>query len=271
MSITNRVINYLKERRQKVLNGGINCIPSPFVRFRRDFVGVEQGKYYLVSGLAKSAKTQLTSYLFLYNSILYSYRNPDKLKLTIFYYPLEETAEAITLRFMSFLLYTLSHGKVRKSSMDLKSTNENNVLDEECLNLLESEEYQKLLNYFEETVTFLPDRNPTGIYKTIKRYADNNGRTINKTIKIKNKETGVEEEQSVFDYYIPDNPNEYVLIIVDHVSLLESERGLDLRQTINKLSEYMILVRNRYNYTPVLIQQQSVNLHNFIFLLIFAL
>ena len=50
-SLINRVLNGLEERRQKVINGGINSIPSPFIRFSEDFVGVEQGKYYVVTGL----------------------------------------------------------------------------------------------------------------------------------------------------------------------------------------------------------------------------
>lgn len=50
-SLINRVLNGLEERRKKVINGGINSIPSPFIRFSEDFLGVEQGKYYVVTGL----------------------------------------------------------------------------------------------------------------------------------------------------------------------------------------------------------------------------
>lgn len=50
-SLINRVLNGLEERRKKIINGGINSIPSPFIRFSEDFLGVEQGKYYVVTGL----------------------------------------------------------------------------------------------------------------------------------------------------------------------------------------------------------------------------
>ena len=49
-----RIINTLKERRERILNGEVNCIPSSFTRFRDDFVGVEQGKYYLISAGTKA-------------------------------------------------------------------------------------------------------------------------------------------------------------------------------------------------------------------------
>ena len=39
-----RIISNLEERRERILNGEVNCIPSSFTRFRDDFVGVEQGK-----------------------------------------------------------------------------------------------------------------------------------------------------------------------------------------------------------------------------------
>ena len=54
MGLITRVLDNLEDRRQKVLNGGINCIPSPFVSFRRDFPGIEQAKYYVVTGASKS-------------------------------------------------------------------------------------------------------------------------------------------------------------------------------------------------------------------------
>lgn len=262
MSIVNRVIDNLQKRRENVLNGNVNCIPSPFTTFRDDFVGIEQGKYYLVSAHQKSGKTQITSYLFIYTPILYAYKHRKQLRLKIFYYPLEESKEEIVLRFMSFLLYTLSNHTIRVAPVDLKSTNENKVLDEGILNILRSDEYQDILKFFEECVDFREATNPTGVWKDLNEYAKNKGTIHKKKITYKSKDTGEEVTKEVFDYYTPDNPNEYVMIIWDHVSLTSLERGLDLRQTIMKLSEYMVNLRNMYNYIPVIIQQQSDETQN---------
>ena len=54
MNLIDRVLTNLDERRQGILHGRINCIPSPFKSFRKDFPGIEQGKYYLISGGSKS-------------------------------------------------------------------------------------------------------------------------------------------------------------------------------------------------------------------------
>lgn len=262
MNLIDRILDNLDDRRKRILEGDINCIPSPFRRLSNSFPGIERDKYYLVSGATKSAKTQITNYLFVYTPIMYAYEHPDQLRVKIFYFPLEETPENITLRFMSYLLYTMSGMQIRVSTMDLKSTNADKILDESILNILKSEEYQNILKFYEENVLFMSDRNPTGIYKTMKEYAENNGTIHRKTINITNKETGNTEEKEVFDYYEPHDKKEYVIVITDHVSLLNQERGMSLRETINKYSEYMMIARNNYHYIPVCVQQQSVETSN---------
>ena len=266
MSLVERVIDGLEERRERIINGDINCIPFTFNKLRSILPGIEQAKYYLISGNTKSGKSQIANYMFLFTPILYAFENPTKVNVKIFYFPLEETPENITLRFMSFLLYTLSNNKIRVAPIDLKSTNADKIVDEEILELLRSGKYQEILKFYEEHVLFLSERNPTGIYKTVKKYAVEHGTEHFKTITINKKDKegntiGTMEVQA-FDYYEPNDPNEYVLILTDHASLLETEKGLTLRETINKYSEYMIMFRNRYSYIPVLIQQQSTETSN---------
>ena len=133
MSLIDRVLNTLETRRENILKGNINCIPSPFNRLSNSFPGIERDKYYLISGATKSAKTQITNYLFVYTPIMYAFKNREQVNVKIFYFPLEETPENITLRFMSYLLYTLSKGAIRISPIDLKSTKADNIVNEKIL------------------------------------------------------------------------------------------------------------------------------------------
>ena len=258
MSLIQRVLNNLETRRQRVLNGNINCIPSPLRNFRKDFPGIEQGKMYLVTGGSKSGKSQLTSYLFLYAPILYAYYHPEQVRVQIFYFPLEETPEKITIRFMCHLLYVLSGKKIRIPPLTLQSISKENMVDGDILKLLNSLEYRSILDFFEDHVHFISDRNPTGCYKTVHRYALEAGTVHKKFITIENKETGVKQQKEVFDFYEPKDPDEYVIIVYDHISLTELERGMNLKQCIDKLTEYMMVFRNHYNYTPVIVQQQNI-------------
>jgi hypothetical protein len=202
------------------------------------------------------AKTQFTSFVFLYHTLLYSFNNPDKCKVKIFYYNLEESAEDIMLRFMGYLLYVLSNKQVRISGTNLKSTKANHPVSQDVLNLLRTPQYQALLKHFEDNVIFSDSCNPSGVYKECKKYAEDNGTVHSRQIHKKD-ELGNPVTIDVFDYYTPNDPDEYKIIFVDHISLLHQERGMSLKQTIDKLSEYCVILRNRYNFTPVVIQQQA--------------
>lgn len=254
-NLIERTLLTIEEKRRRILDGDINCIPSPFECFSNDFVGIQQGKYYLLSAHQKCGKTQLASYMFLFSPLLYAYRHPEQLSLKIFYYPLEETKERITLRFMSHLLYTLSNFKIQISSEELLSVK--HALGSEIINTLKSEEYQNILEFFNECIDFRESTNPTGCYKDLRKYAEANGKIHKKKVTYTDKVTGELITQEVFDYYEPYNPKEYVIIIYDHLSLITQEQGMDLRQSMNKLSEYMVYLRNTFNYIPVVIHQQS--------------
>lgn len=256
MSLKERVLSNLKKRKEKLLRGGINSIPSPFLRFSDDFIGIEQGSYHVITSTTKGAKTQFASFVYVFSSLLYAYNNPDKVRLKIFYYPLEETPEDIMTRFMSYLLYTLSNKTIRIAPVDLKSTKNHKPVDDEVLNLLNTEEYSKIIQFFEDTVIFSASTNPTGVYTECKRYAEEHGTVYKKKQKVKN-DFGQTIEVDAFDHYELSDPDEYRLIFYDHVSLTSTERNMTLKQSIDKLSEYFVILRNRYKFSPVVIQQQA--------------
>lgn len=161
-TLIERVTDSINRRRNKILSGGVNSIPSPFVRFRGDFLGIEQSKYYLITAGTKASKTQFTSYTFLYTPLLYAYKNPDKIRLKIFYYALEETPEDVMRRFMSHLIYKMSRGTIEVSPEDLMSSRNDKPLSKEILDFMEREDFQKILKFFEESIFFSTSTNPTG-------------------------------------------------------------------------------------------------------------
>ena len=256
MSLKERVLTNLRKRKEKIINGGINSIPSPFVRFSDDFIGIEQSSYYVVTSSTKGSKTQFSSFVFVFNTLLYAYHNPEKVRVKIFYYPLEETPEDIMTRFMSYLLYILSGKQIRVSPTELKSTKNSNPVDDSILDLLNTEEYSKIIQFFEDNVIFSSSTNPTGVYTECRRYAEEHGTVYKRKQKIKN-DLGETVEIEAFDHYEQSDPDEYRIIFYDHISLTSTERGLTLKQSIDKLSEYFVLLRNRYKFSPVVIQQQS--------------
>lgn len=257
MSLVQRTMENLVRRREKVLNGGINSIPPPFKRFSNDFIGLEPAKMYVVTAATKVGKTTFASYLFIYNSLLFAYNNPDKVRFKVFYIPREETPEDVLHRFMCFILYKLSKGKVIIDRNDLKSS-KNVALDEKVLELLNSEEYKNILDFFEENVMFYPSVNPSGVWKEMIKYAEDHGKVYKRKIETKD-EFGFEKEIEVFDHYVPDDDNEIRLIFDDHVSLTPLERNFTLKQAIDKLGEYYVLLRNMYGYSICEVHQQNTS------------
>lgn len=160
-SLRGRVLANLQERRNRILNGQLNCIPSPFRRFSEDFIGIEQACYYTVTSFTKGGKSQFTSFTFIYKPLMFCYMTQADISIKILYFPLEETPERIMQRFISWLLFDFSKGEIRISPRDLRSTT--SAVSQEILDLINSPEIQDILAYFEEHVIFPEEAaNPTG-------------------------------------------------------------------------------------------------------------
>lgn len=258
MSLREKVIQNFRDRRQKLLDGGVNSIPSPFVRFSNDFIGIEQGTYYLVTSYTKGGKSQFVSYL-LYRALMFCYNLKADIKLTILYFALEETPERVLTRFISWLLYDYTDHKVHISPSDLRSSKNDKPVPEEVLDILESDDVKDMIDYFEQHIVFSQESNPTGIYKFCRKYAEEHGRVLTRPAKYKD-EYGRLQDTEVFDHYVPDNPDEYVIPVIDTINIIETERGFNKKQSIDKLSEYLAkYLRNRYGQSPIVIQQQNTD------------
>ena len=256
ISLYDKTLHEIEDKRQRIIDGGVNCIPSPFKRFSNDFCGIEQDTYYCVTSFTKGGKSQIVSYMFIFQAVIYSYFAKEQIDFKILYFPLEETKERIMQRFMSWLLFKKSHGALRVSPKELRSTTQ--ALDEDVIDRLRQFDMQDILTYFEEHVIFPTEApNPTGIYKYCKQYAEEHGTVHKRTVKMKD-ELGQLQDVEVFESYEQDNPNEYRMIIIDTINLIDTERNLTLKQSIDKLSEYCAkYLRNRYHYSPIIIQQQA--------------
>lgn len=53
MSLYKRAYTNLVDRRQRLLEGKINCVPWGLPRFENQLPGIEQGKYYLITANSK--------------------------------------------------------------------------------------------------------------------------------------------------------------------------------------------------------------------------
>lgn len=225
------------------LNKGL---PHGLDRMLEYIPGIQQKTYYLIGGETGTGKSSFTNNNFVFTPIDWYLKNKNNtdVKLKVFYYSFEIPKEDMFIKAINRSVYletgvlldinyVLSRGKYR-------------ISDEHYKMVLQ---HAKMLEEFNDImiVKDIPT-NPTGLWYDMLKYAENNG-------------TGIKDLQFLDGQdYKPNNPNEYVLIVIDHISLSLKERGFATKDTIDKLSEYLIILRNKCGYTPIVVQQLNRSL-----------
>lgn len=61
------------------------------------------------------------------------------------------------------------------------------------------------------------------------------------------------------EYYKPNNPEQYLIVNVDHIKLLKTDTNNTVKQEIDDASNYLITLRNKCNFTVNIVQQLNRN------------
>ena len=230
---------------------GLNVgIPHGYTKLTEFIPNIQQSTYYLVGGELSTGKSAFANDMFVYNPLDWYMDNKDKtpIKMIIPYYSFEIPKRDMAIKYIARRIYKkynvlldvnyiLSRGKYRISDDHYKLVKAEMPVFEELQDIL--------------LVQDLP-KNPTGIWYDMLNLAYHNGK-------------GIEKVGSTYEFnnntpYIPNNPNLYVLPIIDHIGLTKKEREFNKKEVIDKLSEYMIILRNKCFFSPVMVQQLNRNL-----------
>jgi hypothetical protein len=261
-SLYDKVIRNLKIKKQRVLDGKLNCIPFKLGAFTKDVPGIEKEQLVIVTAGSKVGKTQLCDWLYLYTPLEYTLKNPDKCRVKILYYSLEVSKEKKIQQMMCYLLFKMSNYNAHIDIKSLNSVFEGRPVDDRILELLETEEYKKFGKHLEEHVTFEDNiRNPTGIFLNVKEFLEKNGTwtTVNK--EVHDMTTNTKVTRPVRDTYIPNDPELYVIVVIDHLALMNTEAKInDVRDAMILFSsKYALELRDKYKCTVVMVQQQAMS------------
>jgi len=256
MKINDRVIQTIEQNAQIRDSGGYIAIPwINLPKLSACIPGIQKGRYYLVTANSKVGKTQLADFLFLFEPLAWIKANPTaNLKPRIFYFSLEMSKEDKILS--AFAHYIFKKTSKIYTPEKLLSVFHNEHLSAEDIEIVKS--VKPDLDFLEERVTFIDNiRNPFGIYKYMREYAERNGHYVYKEMRFTKPDNTVELKQ-VIDYYVPNNPEEIPIIMIDHMSLFTPEKGGTLHDAMSKFStEYALSLRDLYRYVVVGIQQQA--------------
>lgn len=261
MGVFGEVLGTLKDNKQRRLQGDAIAIPWSLPRLSGVLPGIEKSRYNLVSASPKAGKTMLADYLYVYQPIEWKIANPDSnITPKIFYFSLEVSTDAKIKAAMCYRLF--KQHNIVISPQRLSSVFGGYILDDEVEGIISSAEFKEWFEKFESMVTFYENiRNPYGIYKVIKDYAEHpdNGHYEEKLMNWQNKD-GTYTKKKVKGRYVAHNPDEYVIVIVDHISLLQPEKDKNLHQSIGQFSsDFCLQMRDKWGYIPTIVQQQSAD------------
>ena len=249
-----RAIHNIKERRLRIIEGKTNCIPIPFKRLSTEFPGFERKRYGIITAGQKVGKSKLVDYMLIYEPLFNIIEKGANYNLKILYFTLEMSKTDKFYDFLCHLLFRLDGIEIGISEL----TSTSKALNEDILDLIESERYQIYIKKFQEIITFIDDiKNPTGINKFCREYALSKGTLHKKTIQIKDELTSELKDREVIDYFEWNDPECYYVIILDNFTNLTKESGYNKIENIEKMSKYFVTLRDQLLYHIVAIQHQA--------------
>lgn len=228
------------DRGREGLNMGLY---TGFERLDDYLGGVQKETYYAIGSVTGVGKTALVDHIFVLNPYEFILKNPQY-DLRIFYWSLEISKMRKIAKWVCYKMY-MDH-KIICSLKEVLSLQKNRLSDEKYNLVVGYREYfEKMLEKVE--IHDYKD-NPTGIHKYRKSFFEKNG-----VYKIRQvmKEGVLKDEE----YYVPNNPNLFVLDIIDHVGLMRKEQGFSKKENIDKMDEYNVEDRNRWGLSPIMVFQ----------------
>jgi hypothetical protein len=256
------VLTELSSNKTRRESGDVIAIPWSLPRLSSVLPGIEQGRYNLISASPKAGKSQLTDFLYVYQPIEWIINHPEtNITLKIFYFSLEVSRSTKIKAAICYKLF--KDYNIVISPQKLASIFGSYILDDKIASIINSDEFKAWFARFESIVTYYDTiRSPNAIFHAVKSYAEHpsNGYYTYKDIPWQNPDGTYTIKENVRDRYIPIRPNEYVIVIVDHIGLLQTKADETLHQAIIKYSsEYCLEMRDRWRYIPVIVQQQSAD------------
>jgi hypothetical protein len=231
------------------IQGKNSGIPMGFERLNK-YIGIRRKLMFLLFGSPGSGKSALLHHSFILSPFdWYITTKPKDLKFKVILFSMERSKMYILAKWMSRKIF-LDQGILIPIAKLLGWWDTKLTKDEHDLFLA----YEWYVNQLLEVVDIIEGaQNPTAIFKYVKNFAETNGK--------------IEQIDEYHKIYIPNQPNEIIVIGEDHLGLTKLEKGLtNKKEAIDKLSEYNQYFRDFLGYIPIPVMQLGRGLNNPAFL-----
>lgn len=218
--------------------------------------GVTRATYMLLVAMSGAGKTTLLDKM-LWSA--YKHAKQHKIELKIVYYSFEISKMAKMARLIGMAVKEkLGESISSKAILGIRD----DELSDTALRAI-AEVFDEI-EEFVESMDFIDiPTNPTGIKNHVKKMAVDRGEIKFEEFvkKIRTSDGEIKEEIRKKPVgYIPKNPKEFVIVGIDHISLVKKEMAYNHKQSIDKLSEIIVQWRNLFGYTFIVTQQMNNNL-----------
>lgn len=236
----------LKNEVEKGLNDQNGGIPMGFERLN-NYIGIRKGIYTLVGGLTGSGKTSFLDDAYVLNPFDWTLTPEGKksgIKIKFWYRSMERNRTYKYAKWVSRKVF-LDQGIIIPVPKLLGWTGKL-TKDEHDLFLL----YEDYIKEMEDSIIMYDGpENPVGIAKDLKKYAESRGK--------------IEQLDEYNKIYVPNDPNEITIVVIDHIGLLKTTKDLPTKkQAIDKLSNELRFARDFYGYSPVAVSQFNRDISN---------
>lgn len=226
-------------RGKKGLNKGI---PQGLPKVDSITYGLQRRWMTIIGADSGAGKSSYMLYTSIYKPYMEYISNP-KYNLNWLIFSFEMSAEVLFAKLMSIYIYekfnvVIPYGDILSFNSPISDDNYNLTL-----------QARSWLEVLEKHCTII-DKPTTadGLYAICKEWSRKFG-TYEKV--------GEHKEE-----FIPNDPEQYLIVCVDHIKLLATSHGSTSKQEIDKACDYLIYFRNKCSFTEYIVQQLNRNFKN---------
>jgi hypothetical protein len=248
MSLSQRIL----KNHEDFIEGKINYLPfGNLGKLTEFFPGIMRGDITGVTGTPASSKTALVKHLILHQGIPWAIKNNKPLH--VIYIGLEESPLQFDYSMLSYQCF-IKHG-LQYNIKDFESIGR--TINKEDISKID--EVEKRVDKMKQYITYETNvYNSYGIWKTVREFASKRGKFY-----LKGQPINSFAEDS-WDEYKPDNPDEFVVVVLDHLLLVsvqknEKDQSEAMWNTVENLRRYAAI---KLNYSVVVIQHQNADSEN---------
>jgi hypothetical protein len=241
---------YQVQNGRKGLNAGLE---NGLQGINRYLYGTQRGRYYLIGADSGVGKTTVADFMYVLSTWMTAKKQGKKIK--IFYCSFELAKIDKVARWVSFYVF-LKTGKCIPSEYILGRIDGLYVTEAEIPIIMEG--YRMVNEMMKDVIMVDAAVHPTKVFEDIiHHHYEKEGTVVRAAIPEAEARKG---KKGHIIKYLPHDPTAYTLLVIDHLGLLQPEMGLSLKNTMDKMSRYCIILRNLFQTTCIVVQQFSTDL-----------